>query len=217
MLYAGVSVYAKSRCRYSRLSLLGREPCSAHAAESNLTVRLQVKALQSDQLALLAIATVSAHLDTFLCFFETLDAFSPRVQPTLGRFVWLLRSLVSNLFCASRKHSPGVIPVGSISHVLFADICSYFPDDFEGDSGIMCPAATSTGVGICPDVPAGQGCTSANGQHRQNPAAKHSMSNLLLSCYVARCAYAHQLAAAVSLPVIHSHLRQLRHQWALLA
>jgi len=68
-----------------------------------LTVRLQVKALQSDQLALLATATVSAHLDTFLCFFETLDAFSQRVQLTLGRFVWLLRSIVSNTYFVLRE------------------------------------------------------------------------------------------------------------------
>ncbi len=61
-------------------------------------MRLQVKALQLDQLALLATATVSAHLDTFLCFFETLDAFPQRVQLTLGRFVWLLRSVVSNTY-----------------------------------------------------------------------------------------------------------------------
>ncbi len=179
-------MYAKSRCRYGRLGLSGREVCSAHAALSNLYVHLQLKALQSDQQALLATAMVSAHLDTFLWFFEILIAFSQRVQLTLGNFVWLLLSIVfKHLFCALRKHSHDVIPVGSISHVLFADICSYFPDNFQGTSGVMCPAATSTGVGICPDVPAGRVCTSANGQLRLDPAAKHSVPNLLLSCCVA--------------------------------
>jgi len=69
-----------------------------------LTVRLQGKALQSDQLGLLATATVSAHLDTFLCFFETFDASSQRVQLTLGRFVWLLRSIVSNTYFVLREN-----------------------------------------------------------------------------------------------------------------
>ena len=151
-------------------------------------MHLQVKALQSDQLALLATAMVSAHLDTFFCFFETLVGFLRPVQLTLGNFVWLLlSSVLKHPFLHLRKHSHyvGTIPVGSMVRVLFADICSYFPDNFQGASGIMCPAATLTGVGICPDVPAGQGCTSANGKLRQDPAAKRTGPNLLLSFHVA--------------------------------
>jgi len=58
-----------------------------------LPEHLQVKALQSGQLALLATATVSAHLDTFSCF-ETLVGFSQNVQLSLGNFIWLLLSSV---------------------------------------------------------------------------------------------------------------------------
>ena len=160
--------------------LSGREVYSAHAALSNLTLHLQVKALQSDQPALLAIAMVSAHLDTFFCFFETLFGFLQPVQLTLGIFVWLLPlSVLEHSFCRLRKHSHyvGAIPVGSMIHVLFVDICSYFPDNFQGTSGIMCPAATSTaatstGVGSCPDVPAGR-CTPASTSESWCPAFVH--------------------------------------------
>lgn len=195
-LYAGVSVYAKSRCRYGRLGLSGREVCSAHAASSNLLVHLQLKALQADQLALLATATVSLQLDTFFCRFEMLATCDLEEL-----CVVVAINCLCHLFCAVRKHSDDVIPIGSISHVLFADICSYFLDIVQGTSFVLCPAAISTGVGICPDVPAGRICDSANGKLRLDPAEKHSMSNRLLSFYIANRAWVHQLAA--SLPVIH--------------